>query len=199
MNPNTLLKELSLREPSVLEHFRTWEARPLFFVKHLSKQVFRIIRHRLPLWLIKIQVSVQDIILSLFFVLANEWHAPSKHSVQHDTEGPNISFTRMRLLGDNLRWTVGKGTIRVYRALQPRNQDFAQTKVYQLRLKLIGVRDVNHLCNEVFFLRHHNIFELDVSMNDSAIMQVVHDFHNLSEKNSCHSLYGLFIVFDPVE
>ena len=42
-------------------------------------------------------------IVSLFFILANEWHAPSKHSVQHDAEGPNISFTRMRLLGDNLR------------------------------------------------------------------------------------------------
>ena len=86
-------KEMSLSgEPNMLEDFCAGEARPLLFIEHLNQQVLRLVRNRLPLGLIEVQVPKQDVILGLLLILADEGHASSQHSVEDDAEGPNIRF-----------------------------------------------------------------------------------------------------------
>ena len=65
----------------MLENLRAVKPTALLFVKHLHKQVLAFVGNRLPLRLVEVQVPIQDIILGLFFILADERHASSKHRV----------------------------------------------------------------------------------------------------------------------
>lgn len=76
----------------MLENFCAGEAGALLFIKHFNQQVLRLVRHSLPLGLIKIQVPKQDVILGLFFILADEGHSSGKHSIEDDAQGPDVSF-----------------------------------------------------------------------------------------------------------
>ena len=50
-----------------------------------------------------------------------------------------------------------------------------------------------------FFLSHHDIFELYITMNDAAGMQEGYDFNYFSENYPRNSFYRLFVVFNPVK
>jgi hypothetical protein len=65
----------------MLENLRAVKPTALLFVKHLNKQVLAFVGNRLPLRLVEVQVPIQDIILGLFFILADKRHASSKHRV----------------------------------------------------------------------------------------------------------------------
>jgi len=76
----------------MLEDFGAGEAGALLFIKHFNEKVLRLIRHSLPLGLLEIQVPKQDIILGLLLILTDEGHASSKHSIEDDAQGPDISL-----------------------------------------------------------------------------------------------------------
>lgn len=105
----------------------------------------------------------------------------------------------MRLFRDDLRRAVGKGTIGVHRALQPRNQNLAETKINQLRIILIRIRYVTGWFFVFFFLSHHDIFELYIAMDYTAGMKVSNYFDYFPENYPRNGLYWLFVVFNPVE
>lgn len=105
----------------------------------------------------------------------------------------------MRLLRNDLGRAVGQGAVGVHRPLQTRDQNLAKTEIYQLWLILVWMRYFTGIIFVVFFLSHHNIFELDVPMNNTAGMQKRHNFHYFPENYPRNSLYWLFVVFNPVE
>ena len=95
-----------------------------------------------------------------------EWQRAAQECIDYAAQRPQVARECVRLLLEDLRCNIAQSAKRL-RGFLIRSNHFGEAKVYELGYRLLGS------------VRHHDIFQFQITMHDAVIVQVFYSERQL--------------------
>lgn len=153
-----------------------------FLIKALFDQVNGVLSALLELGDIKADLLGAGKRSNLIFISRIKGKVLGEHDIEHNSEGPNVYSDVVRLAEDDFRRAVAKSSENIVRLLLG-PQDLGESKVDTLSFSCARV------------IRHHDILQLDVSVDNSNRVEVINGLADLVKDLPNSSLTDLELPF----